>query len=261
VGLIDTHCHLADLAFDGEHQAVLARASDALVGHVITVGDNPERSELSRRLAREFPAVSATAGLHPHEASNWSAEVAVWLESALGDPVVVAVGETGLDYHYDHSPRDMQREAFEAQLDIGTRLERPVIVHAREADEDIAAILGNHPGATAILHSYSSGAELFHQAVAMGHYISWSGMITFRNWALDELIRAVPTDRLLVETDSPYLAPVPHRGRRNEPAFTRVIAERLATVLGQSIDEVIEATTTNAVRVFGSRLITTQEVL
>jgi TatD DNase family protein len=95
----------------------------------------------------------------------------------------------------------------------------------------------------------------------MGHYISWSGMITFRNWALDELIRAVPTDRLLVETDSPYLAPVPHRGRRNEPAFTRVIAERLATVLGQSIDEVIEATTTNAVRVFGSRLITTQEVL
>ncbi len=258
--LIDTHCHLADLAFDGEHQAVLARAIDAGVGHVITVGDNPERSEISRRLATQFPNVSATAGLHPHEASDWSPEVGQWLENALGDPVVVAVGETGLDYHYDHSPREVQREAFEAQLDVGTRLALPVIVHARDADEDISSILSNHTGATVILHSYSSGPELFRHAVELGHYVSWSGMITFRNWTLDDLIRAVPSDRLLVETDSPYLAPVPHRGRRNEPAFTRTIAERLATVLGQSLDEVIERTTANAVRLFGPRLITTQEV-
>ncbi len=143
--LVDSHCHLADPAFEADREAVLARARDAGVGHVVVVGENPERSDAARAIARAHRRCSATAGLHPHEARRWSAEVERRLADAAADPVVVAVGETGLDYHYDHSPRERQREAFDAQLDLGTRTGKPVVVHAREADEDVARLLRNHP--------------------------------------------------------------------------------------------------------------------
>ena len=257
--LIDTHCHLADPAFDGERDALLTRAREAGVGHIVAVGENPERSDAARELARSLPGVSATAGLHPHEAHRWSPEIARWLEAAVADPVVVAVGEAGLDYHYDFSPRPRQQEAFAAQLALGARTGLPVVVHAREADDDIAAILRNQPDAVAILHSYSSGPELCRTAVELGHYLSWSGMITFRKWAADDLVRSVPADRLLIETDAPYLAPTPHRGHRNEPAFVRRVAERLAALLGRSFEDIAAVTTANAVRLFGPRLQTAQE--
>ena len=173
---------------------------------------------------------------------------------------MVAVGETGLDYHYDFAPRPRQQEAFAAQLAVGARAGLPVVVHAREADDDVAALLRNQPDAVAILHSFSSGPALCRTAVELGYYVSWSGMITFRNWASDALVRSVPPDRLLIETDAPYLAPVPHRGRRNEPALVRRVAERLAEVLGRTFEEIAELTTANAVRVFGARLQTSQEV-
>jgi TatD DNase family protein len=252
--LVDSHCHLADSAFDADREAVIARAGAAGVTHVVVIGENPERAERARVIAENTPGLSATAGLHPHEAKSWTAETGAWLARALADPAVVAVGETGLDYHYDFSPRDRQQQAFEAQLELAARTARPAVIHAREADADIATVLRNHPSAVAILHSFSSGPDLLRAAVTLGHYVSWSGMITFRNWQLDDLIREVPLDRLLLETDAPYLAPVPYRGKRNEPGMVRATAERLAAVRGLDVDECIATTGANAVRVFGERL-------
>jgi TatD DNase family protein len=257
--LVDSHCHLADPAFDADRGAVVERAARAGVTHVVVIGETPERAEQAIALARDTEGLSATAGVHPHDARSWTAESAEWLRRMLRDPAVVAVGETGLDYHYDFSPRSAQCLAFEAQLELAAETGRPAVIHARDADADVAGVLGNHPGARAILHSFSSGPDLLRAAVALGHYVSWSGMITFRNWQHDELIRAVPLDRLLVETDAPYLAPVPHRGKRNEPALVRATAERLAQVIGLEVEECIARTGANARRVFGERLETTFE--
>lgn len=258
--LVDTHCHLADPAYGADRDAVLARAREAGVDHVVVIGETPDRAQAAIELARRTPGLSATAGLHPHEARHWSEATARALEAALARPEVVAVGETGLDYHYDFSPRDAQRAAFEAQLELAARAGRPAVIHAREADDDVLSVLRNHPRVVAILHSYSSGPELCRGAIALGHYLSWSGMITFRNWAADGLIREVPRDRILVETDGPYLAPVPRRGKRNEPAFVRHTAERLAEVVGWTAEECFARTSENAARVFGPRLATSQLV-
>jgi TatD DNase family protein len=252
--LIDTHCHLADPAFDAAREAVLARAREAGVGHIVAIGETRARSEQAADLARRHPGVSATAGVHPHEASTWDETSAAWLRVALRESVVVAAGEMGLDYHYDFSPRDRQREAFDAQMAIASDAGRPAVIHAREADADVAAILRNHPATVAILHSFSSGPSLLQAGIALGHYVSWSGMITFRRWDGEALVREVPTDRLLVETDAPYLAPVPHRGHRNEPAFVARTAARLGEILGLPLEEVMSLTTANAARLFGPRV-------
>lgn len=257
--LVDTHCHLGDPAYAADLGEVLARARAAGVGHVVAVGEDPEAAARALDLARAHPGVSATAGLHPHAASRWDAGSAAWLEGALAHPEVVAAGEMGLDYHYDHSPRDTQRAVFDEQLGIAARAGKPAVVHAREADRDVAAILNNHPGARVVLHSFSSGASLLEAGLALGHYVSFSGMITFRSWAADDLVRRVPPDRLLVETDGPYLAPVPHRGRRNEPAYVGRVADRLAAITGLDAGACIALTAANAAHCFGPRLTTTQE--
>lgn len=253
--LVDTHCHLADPAFEADRDPVLDRAIAAGLGHIIVIGETPARAGAAVALARSRPGLSATAGLHPHDARLWTEETSRWLEDAATWAEVVGIGETGLDYHYDFSPRAAQRTAFEAQMEIAARSGRPAIIHAREADADVLSVLRNHPGATAILHSFSSGPELCRGAVALGHYVSWSGMITFRNWSADDLVREVPADRLLVETDGPYLAPVPMRGKRNEPAFVTHTAVRLAEVMGWTVEECMARTTENAVKVFGLRVI------
>lgn len=252
--LVDTHCHLADPAYDPDRRAVLERAWAAGVGHVIVIGESRAAAERAAGLAADEPRLSLTAGLHPHEAAAWDAGYAAWLRKALRDPRVVAAGEMGLDYHYDRSPRAAQRAAFEAQLDLAREAGKPAVIHAREADDDVAAALRAQPGVVAVLHSFSSGPGLLRAGVALGHYVSFSGMVTFKSWGRDQMVRAVPLDRILVETDGPYLAPAPHRGRRNEPAFVRLVAERLAQVLGLDPDAVAAATTANAARVFGPRL-------
>lgn len=252
--LIDTHCHLADPAFAGDRDAVVSRAAEAGVGHIVVIGESPGRSEEARALARARAGLSATAGLHPHEARAWTPDIAAWLEQVLAAPEVVAAGEMGLDYHYDFSPRDQQRLAFDAQMALAAAAGKPAVIHAREADDDVAAMLRNHPGTVAILHSYSSGPELLRTGVSLGHYVSWSGMVTFRNWSAEPLLREVPLDRLLVETDAPYLAPVPHRGRRNEPAYVVQTAARVAAILGLEVEEVAVHTTANAERAFGARV-------
>lgn len=252
--LVDTHCHLAGEAFDADRDAVLARAWAAGVGHVVVIGESRASAAGALALAAADPRVSAVVGVHPHDASGWDAGAAAWLEATVRDPRVVAVGEMGLDYHYDHAPRDAQRRAFDDQLALAGRVGKPAVIHAREADADVAAALTAHPGVPAVLHSFSSGPVLLEAALALGHYVSFSGMVTFRTWTLDDAVRAVPLDRLLVETDAPFLAPVPHRGRRNEPAFVRATAERVAAVRGLPLDALLEATGANARRLFGTRL-------
>ena len=251
--LVDTHCHLADPAYDPDRDKVLERAWAAGLAHVVVIGESPAASDRALGLAEPHDRLSVTAGIHPHDASTWTSESATWLRERLRHPRIVAAGEMGLDYHYDHSPRDAQRAAFEAQLALAAETGKPAVIHAREADDDVAAVLRNQPDAVAILHSFSSGPGLLRAGLLLRHYVSFSGMVTFKNWRLDQAILETPLDRLLVETDGPYLAPVPHRGKRNEPAFVRQVAERIAAVRGQPTDEVIARTGENAARVFGLR--------
>lgn len=259
--LVDTHCHLGDGAYDPDRAEVVARAREAGVGHIVVVGESPAAADRALELAEADPFLSATAGVHPHIASTWTADTAQWLARRLADSRVVAAGEMGLDYHYDHSPRDTQRRVLDLQLEAAATAGKPAIIHAREADDDVAAALRNHPSTRAILHSFSSGLPLLRTALELGHYVSFSGMVTFRTWTLDDAIRTAPLDRILVETDGPWLAPVPHRGRRNEPAFVGAVAARIATVLGLTPPAVAAATGANATRVFGIRLASTEERL
>ena len=252
--LIDSHCHLADPGFAAEVGQVLERAWASGVAHVVVIGETPDQAHRALALASQDSRLSATAGLHPHEARHWGPEVEARLRGCLADPRCVAVGETGLDFHYDHSPRDDQRRAFDAQLALAAEAGKPAVIHARDADDDVIAILRRQAGVTAILHSFSSGMALLRASLALGHYVSFSGMVTFRTWRLDEAIRETPLDRILFETDAPYLAPVPYRGRRNEPAFVRLVAERIAAVRGLPAADVIAATGANARRVFGDRI-------
>ena len=252
--LVDSHCHLGDAAFAGDRDEVAARAFGAGVGHLVVIGESRASTALGLALAAADRRISTTAGVHPHDAAGWTDEAGEWLALQLGDERVVACGEIGLDYHYDHSPRDMQRRVFERQMALAAEAGRPVVIHAREADADVAAVLRAFPNVPAILHSFSSGAALFDAALSLGHYVSFSGMVTFRSWSLDDAVRNTPADRVLVETDAPYLAPVPHRGHRNEPAWVRTVAERVAAVRGVEAGELIAATGRNARRVFGPRV-------
>ena len=248
--LIDSHCHLADPAYDPDRSLVLERAWAAGVGRVVVIGESRATAERALELAGAEHRLATTAGIHPHTAGEWDATADHWLRAMVRHPHVVAVGETGLDYHYDHAARPAQRTAFEAQLAIAADCCKPAVVHAREADDDVAAILNDHPKVTVILHSFSSGMGLLRAGLVHRHYVSFSGMVTFKNWRLDEAILETPLDRLLVETDGPYLAPVPHRGKRNEPAFVRHVAERIAAVRGLPIEELIATIGENAERVF-----------
>ncbi len=249
--LVDTHCHLADAAYDADRGEVLARAWASGVGRVVVIGESPACADRALALAGTDSRLSATAGVHPHDAATWDSETQRWLRERLRDPRVVAAGEMGLDYHYDHSPRDAQLRAFEAQLALAREVGKPAVIHAREADDDVAGVLRSHSGVTVILHSFSSGPALLRAGLDLRHYVSFSGMVTFRSWSLDQAILETPDDRLLLETDGPYLAPVPHRGKRNEPAFVRHVAERIAEIRGMPVEELIALTGSNAARVFG----------
>jgi TatD DNase family protein len=191
--------------------------------------------------------------VHPHEASSWNDEVAEQIDQALTDFRVVAVGEAGLDYHYDNSPRHVQREVFALQLELAARHNMPIVVHSRSADDDMVSMLLDSD-ARAVLHSFSSGPTVLAAGLERGDFISFSGMVTFRSWDGAAAVQAVPIDKLLVETDAPYLAPVPHRGKRNEPAFTRHVAVKVAELRDMTTEELCAVTTGNAARCFGPRV-------
>lgn len=254
--LIDAHCHLFDRQFDADRVEVLQRAVAAGVGHVVIIGESRAAAEAALAFAAPRTDVSVVAGLHPHDAKEWNSEYEAWLRAlcAAASMRPCALGEIGLDYHYDHSPRDVQRRVFDTQLALAQALDLPVVIHAREADDDLLAQLRNFPRVRAVLHSFSSGMALLEGALALGHWASVSGMATFKNWTLDDAIRLVPAGRLMVETDAPYLAPVPHRGKRNEPAFVRQVAERVAVVRGVEVAQVERETTQACAELFGIKV-------
>ncbi len=250
--LVDTHCHLGDARFDDDRDGVVERARAVGVGHIVVVADSAPATTRALELAQQY-GLSATAGVHPHEASSWNEEVAEFVERSLMDPRVVAVGEAGLDYHYDNSPRDVQRDVFAKQLELAAKHDKPIVVHSRSADEDTAAMLRDSD-ARAVLHSFSAGPDVLDVGLERNDYVSFSGMVTFRSWDGIAATTSVPLNRLLVETDAPYLAPVPHRGKRNEPAFVRETAAKLARLRDVDLEELCSRTTANAADCFGPRV-------
>jgi len=251
---VDSHAHLADAAFDVDRDDVIARARDAGASGIVAIGESIAAADRAAGIAATHPQfVYHTAGVHPHDAADFD-EVrdveAIRRHVARG---AVAVGECGLDYHYDHSPRDAQRRAFEAQLRVATELDRPVVVHSREADADITAMIdaAARTPVRGVLHCFTGSHAVAEAALAAGWYVSFSGIVTFKKWDDLALLRLVPDDRLLVESDSPYLAPVPFRGKRNEPSFVPRTIERLADVRGTTTDALADLTADNARRLFG----------
>jgi TatD DNase family protein len=252
--LFDSHAHLTDESFTSELDDVLARAAGAGVEFVVSIASDLRDAVAAMALADDAgrPRVFATAGIHPHAADLYDDRSLDELERLAGSDAVVAVGETGLDFYYDNSPRDTQLAAFEAQVELAGRLGLPVVVHAREADVEVAEIVTRHADrVTGVLHCFSSGPQLLEAGLDAGWYVSFSGLVTFKKYDGQDLVRRVPDERLLAETDSPYLAPVPKRGRRNEPALVGHTVAKLAEIRGQAVDRVAELTLENACRFYG----------
>lgn len=252
--LVDSHCHLDFPDFDGERADLIARAKQAGVQRFVTISTFVARIERLLAITREFDEVYASVGTHPHNAGDEPDVTVAELVELSGREKIVAIGEAGLDYHYDKAPRDVQAKVFRTHIAAARETQLPLVIHARDADEDMIAILEAESGKGAfpfILHCFSSGRALAETGVALGGYVSFSGILTFKN---SEDIRAiaadVPMERLLVETDAPYLAPPPHRGKRNEPAFTRLTAELLAEVKGVDLDTIARQTSDNFFRLF-----------
>lgn len=247
IRLFDSHLHLSDEAFEEDRAAVLQRAREAGVCELVTVASDPADARRAIDLARAVPGLWATAGLHPHEASAFGVEVLGELEALVERPEVVAVGETGLDYHYDNASREEQRAAFRAQLGLAERQGLPVVVHSRDADEDTAALICEFSGRVqGVLHCFTGGEELLTAGLDAGWFVSFSGIVTFNKFEGAGAVRRVPADRLLVETDSPYLSPAPERGRRNEPSRLIHTCRRVAEIRGDRLETLAEITRHNA---------------
>jgi len=253
VKLVDSHCHLDDGQFDQDREQVMERARAAGVERMMAIGtgDGPPDLEVATRLADRYPFLYATAGVHPHEARKATPETFADLRKLARHPKVLAIGEIGLDYHYDFSPRDVQRAVFVEQLRLASEASKPVVIHTREAWTDTLAVLREHWTGGGIMHCFTGDAVQAREALDLGFHLSFGGVLTFpKAENVREAARITPEDRLLVETDCPYLAPVPHRGKRNEPAFLADTVRRLAEVLGTTADAVAETTTRNFDRLF-----------
>ncbi|MGF1456099.1 MAG: TatD family hydrolase [Alphaproteobacteria bacterium] len=252
--LVDSHCHLdfPDLAED--RAGILARAATAGIGTMVTISTHVTRADQVRAVAEAHDPVYCTMGIHPHHVAEEPAVSVADLAALTAHPKVIGLGESGLDYYYERSPRDIQQDRFRTHIAAARETGLPLVVHTRDADDDTAAMLeeemakGAFPG---LLHCFSSGAELARRAVEIGFYVSFSGILTFNRAAdLRAIAAELPADRLLVETDAPYLAPVPYRGKRNEPAFVAHTAAVLAETRGVSADEIAHQTTENFFRLF-----------
>ena len=251
--LVDSHCHLDFPDFEGEVDALVERAEKAGVGCMVTVCTRPRQAEAVIALAERHESVFCAVGLHPHHVAEEGMPEEGGLAALAEHRKVVALGETGLDYHYDRSPRELQQESFRRHIRAAARAGVPFVVHSRNADADTALILEEEAGGTVpgVMHCFSSGRKLAEKALQLGLYISLSGIATFRNSnALREIAADVPLDRLLVETDAPFLAPVPMRGKRNEPAYVVHTAAVAARLKGVSEEAFAKASTDNFFRLF-----------
>ncbi|HET6401414.1 MAG TPA: TatD family hydrolase [Candidatus Kapabacteria bacterium] len=264
--LFDAHCHLQDPAFDADRDAMLAEARVAGVSHFLVPATDTASFPATIELARSREHVYCALGIHPHSASEWNREVRERIREAVeANEKVVAIGEIGLDYHYDFAPRDVQRKVFAEQIELAIELHKPIVIHTRESEEDVFRIIEEHYGGmergaaegahhaahqAGQFHCFSLGHEFLHRAISLGFYISYTGNITFKNSALGDSVRDTPLDRLLIETDSPYLAPAPHRGRRNSPAYLPFIARKAAELKGQDLSTIMQHTFDNTLRLF-----------
>jgi TatD DNase family protein len=245
---VDSHCHLDDKRFADDLDAVLERAAAAGVTRILTIGtgDGPPEIDRAVRLAERYPQVFASVGVHPHDAAKVTAQTYGDLRALAAHSKVVGFGEIGLDYHYDFSPRQTQREVFAEQLGIARNAGLPIIIHTREAWADTMAILREHGNLQGIMHCFTGTPEEAEEALALGLHLAFGGVATFRTAeAVREALRRTPDDRLLIETDAPYLAPIPHRGKRNEPALMMETARVLARVRGVAVEEIGRITTAN----------------
>ena len=257
--MIDSHCHIDMPQFDDDREAVAARARAAGVTNMLIVGgvDEEEGHRRALRVAESL-ALPVSAGIHPHEARLASEAVYDELKHLAREKRIAAIGEIGLDFHYDHSPRPVQREAFRRQVRLAREVGLPVIVHTREADDETADLLESEGAAETggVIHCFTGGLELARRALDLGFLISFSGILAFpRTEVIQQVARDVPADRLLIETDAPFLAPPPHRGKRNEPAFVVEVARKVASLRGCSVEEVGAAAAENFGRLFSPRLV------
>lgn len=257
VTLVDSHCHLDHEQFNADREAVIGRAIEAGVSKMLAIGtgDGPPDLEAGIRMAESHPAIYATVGVHPHEARKASAETYRRLAELLRHPKVLALGEIGLDYHYDFSPREVQREVFVEQMRVAADARKPIVIHTREAWEDTLALIETYwvpTGLPGIMHCFSGGPSEAEVCVALGFYLSFGGIVTFPKAPdVQAAAKAAPADRILVETDAPYLAPVPRRGKRNEPAFVVETARKVAELRGVTVEEIAKATSENFARLTG----------
>jgi TatD DNase family protein len=245
---IDSHCHLDDKRFAEDLDAVIDRASAAGIDRMLSIGtgDGPPGIDCAVRIADRYPQVYASIGVHPHDAAKATPQTFDDLRALSKHPKVIAFGEIGLDYHYDFSPREVQREVFTEQLKLAAELALPIIIHTREAWEDTIAALAEHWRGHGIMHCFTGNAVQAQQALDLGFHLSFGGVITFKTAEeVRESARITPDDRLLIETDAPYLAPIPHRGKRNEPALMVETARKLAEIRNMTSERIADLTTRN----------------
>lgn len=250
--MIDSHCHLAHEKFADDLPDILRRAKEAGVSTMVTIGDSLAESKANIDLADAYEEIYCTVGLHPHRAKDWNENDAALLRDLSKHPKVVGIGEIGLDYHYMLPPKDIQKKVFRAQLLLAQELNLPVVVHTREAIEDTWEIIRDISPASLVLHCCSEEWKDVERFVERGYFLSFTGIITYpKTEKIRETVRHCPLENLMVETDAPFLAPVPHRGKRNEPAFVMNIAECIAQIKGLTLEEVENQTTENTKRFFG----------
>ena len=248
----DSHCHLTDRAFRADRTAVLGRARDAGVRRIVTIASDAADARAALDLARGHDGLWCTAGIHPHEVNGAPDGGGLGaVRDLAGHPRCTAIGETGLDYHYDNAPRDAQRRSFARHVQLAAELGLPLVVHSRAAEADTAAVIRESAGrVTGVLHCFTGSGELLALAMEAGWFVSFTGIATFGSFD-PGLARDVPSDRYMIETDAPYLAPVPRRGRRNEPAFVPHIAQALARIRGEPLERVAADTWANTARFYG----------
>ncbi len=246
--MFDSHCHLTDGRFDEDRAPVLARAREAGVTRMVTIASSLQDAREAADFAAQQEGIWSTAGVHPHEVAEAGENDLKGVRELAGDrSEVVAIGETGLDFFYDNSPRELQRRWFESHLELGGALGLPVVIHSRDAEDDTVGLIRNAADSVRmVLHCFTGSRRLLDAALEAGCYVSFSGIVSFGRFDGQEEVRAVPVDRLMAETDSPYLAPVPHRGRRNEPAYVADVIEAIAEIRGETKEEVAAYTAANA---------------